>query len=176
MLSGSEALRIAAATGLPLADFLALPFRDAPEADFRIILGEKEPSSWRYHRLQLRREPTPSESHAQRCLFLQGEPGAIRCGIYPFRPRACIAFPYQEQGEAVRRSRLARVWCPPGAWVKDEVDVPAHRLLRREQASDRAHYDAVIDRWNDAAKTTELPPTTERFWLHLAAHYPPTVF
>jgi Fe-S-cluster containining protein len=132
---------------------LSLPFRDAPEADFRIILGEKEPSSWRYHRLQLRREPTPSESHAQRCLFLQGEPGAIRCGIYPFRPRACIAFPYQEQGEAVRRSRLARVWCPPGAWVKDEVDVPAHRLLRREQASDRAHYDAVIDRWNDAAKT-----------------------
>ena len=24
--------------------------------------------------------------------------------------------------------------------------------------------------------TTGLPPTTERFWLHLAAHYPPTVF
>lgn len=148
MLSGQEALRIAQTHQLELADFLDLLGRDAPESDFRIGLRGPADASRRYCRVQLRRTATPLADHAQRCMFLSELSGSVMCSIYQVRPRACEAFPYLEDGQTVKLSRLARAFCPPSAWLGVPVDVVGHHVLRRQQEFERAVYDAVIDAWN----------------------------
>ena len=148
LLSGREALRIAAALALPIADFTQFPFSEQERGEFRIVLYDAASQQRRYHRMELRQTPTPGESHAKRCFFLSEQDGAVRCGCYPVRPRSCIAFPYQEHAGGVRLSRFEKAWCPKDEWKKVAVDVPAHRLLRREIEADREVYRAVIDTWN----------------------------
>ena len=171
MLSGQEALRIAQTHALALADFLELLGRDAPEADFRIGLRGPDDRSRRHCRLQLRRIATPSAAHAQRCTFLHEQSGRVLCGIYPVRPRACAAFPYQEAGPVVKLSRLARALCPPSSWAGLPIDTVGHQLLRRQQECERAVYDAVIDVWNAMLPTVGPWPTEVSFFSYLTQSF-----
>ncbi|MFO0575512.1 MAG: YkgJ family cysteine cluster protein [Polyangia bacterium] len=156
--TGREVLRIAAATGLPLAACTELRGRERCEGEFRIVLAAPSPAGTerRYHRLELRRVPTPEADFMQRCIFLQTDGPAARCGIYPLRPGPCAAFPFERDGAGVRISRIVRIgraYCPPGAWqppaAGDETERVVQPLVRRD--ADRAVYDAVIDVWNARA-------------------------
>lgn len=170
LLSGREALRIADTLSLPLEDFVVLPSREQAEGEYRIVLRD-ETGQLSYHRMELRKRPSLDESFLVRCNFLITSADGARCGCYSVRPRACIAFPYLERGDDVVINRLARVYCPPGAWRDLPIDVPAHRLLRRTQESDRAIYSDIIATWNARVSDEESPFDTAMFLAHLRAAY-----
>lgn len=169
--SGREALRIAAALSLPLAEFIRFRAREQREGDFRIVLWDKDAQRRRYHRMELRRIATPEQSSAQRCYFLLTQEGAVRCACYADRPRACIAYPYQQSGDSVVLSRLSRGWCPKGAWDGLSIDVPAHHLLRREQEADRQSYHAIIDTWNECHAVGATQAGSADFLAYLERAY-----
>jgi Fe-S-cluster containining protein len=173
LLSGREALRIAAALGLPLDAFTDFPSRERAEGEYRIALRDAATGQRRYHRMELRQVATPEESHLRRCYFLITQSESVRCGCYDARPRACAAFPYLESGDSVVVSRLGRAYCPKGAWGDVVIDVPAHRLLRREQESDCADYDAVIDAWNSRVSVDDSHAGAPDFLAHLERAYAP---
>lgn len=147
VLSAQEAVAIAAAQQLPLAAFVALVPRSEPEGLFRILLPGPTPDTRVYCRMQLRRVPAQTEN--LRCVFLLEQTPPVRCGIYPQRPRACHLFPHLCDGDRPRLHKLAKVYCPPGAWDAEPIDVPRHRLLRQQQDAERARFDQAIDEWND---------------------------
>jgi Fe-S-cluster containining protein len=173
LLTGREALRIASALALPLAAFTELRPRERSEGGFRILLAGPEPGSRRYHRLELRRVPTPEQAHMQRCVFLTNagtEESEARCGIYPLRPGPCRAFPFQREGAVLRLSRISRAYCPPGAWRLSDADgeLPQQLLLRE---LDQEIYDALIDFWNERIPAEAVPPDAARYFEFLEASY-----
>lgn len=173
--TGREVLRIAAALGVPPAAFTELRGRERCEGEFRILLAAPAPGETerRYHRLELRRVPTPEASSMHRCIFLQTDGTAARCGIYPVRPGPCAAFPFQRDGAIVRIGRIARAYCPPGAWhapaAGGEMDRVLQPLLRRD--ADRAVYGALIDLWNARADAAAVLPDGARFFEFLHDAY-----
>lgn len=188
--TGREALRIAAALGLPLEAFTELRSRERCEGEFRIVLAAPAPreTERRYHRLELRRVPTPEAGSTHRCIFLQTDGlqtsglqtgglqtdgPAARCGIYPLRPGPCAAFPFQRDGAVVRIGRIARAYCPPGAWPPLAAGEDADRVLQplRRRDADRAVYDALIDLWNARADAAAVLPDGARFFAFLHDAY-----
>lgn len=171
LLSGREALRIAQALALPLAAFVDLPSREHAEGEFRIVLRDAMTGQLRHHRMELRQHATPGESFTRRCHFLSTHNDTVRCGCYAVRPRACAAFPYLESADDVVLSRLSRAYCPTGAWKSVAIDVPAHRLLRRDQEADRAIHDKVIDVWNARVPVEDRPFDAGMFFDYLRDAY-----
>ena len=176
--SGREALRIAAATGLPLEAFTELRGRERCEGEFRIVLAASAAAGTerRYHRLELRRVPTPEADFMQRCIFLQTDGPAARCGIYPLRPGPCAAFPFERDGAVVRISRIVRIgraYCPPGAWQPPAAGHETDRLLQplTRCEADRAVYDALIVVWNARADEATALPDGARFFRFLHEAY-----
>jgi Fe-S-cluster containining protein len=164
-LNGHDVRRIAAATGLPPADFVvfgqeatATPAGlrlDATKTTFNLVL-----------------EKRPDADGRQACVFLHvGPSGAGRCRVYEARPAACRAFPARLVGDAV--TFRENIVCPQDSWVSPEPHPEAWRKVLLRSRMEWGVYAVVVARWNDRAAATPRGEmrTPEEFYDFLCARY-----
>jgi Fe-S-cluster containining protein len=84
---------------------------------------------------------------ADACLFWIELPGGTgRCGIYPFRPQVCQAYPASlREGRVVRRED---VLCPKPAWRDGTLGRPEWARTLRSLEVEHDVYRLVVRLWN----------------------------
>jgi Fe-S-cluster containining protein len=105
-------------------------------------------SSDRAYCLALRMRELPDGS--RRCIFALDLPdNQVRCGIYPFRPIACRAYPLAFVGEEV----MVKPWafCPEGAWDKSQPDLNYWREELGRHDMEFSIYACIVGSWNKMA-------------------------
>ena len=139
-LCGYDVWAIAASLDLKPADFAAFAeLDDENPYNFRLD------SSDRAYCLALRMRELTDDSG--RCIFAIDLPNdQIRCGIYPFRPIACRAYPLAFIGEEV----MVKPWalCPEGAWDKSQPDLNYWREELGRHDMEFSTYSCIVERWN----------------------------
>ena len=84
---------------------------------------------------------------SRRCIFALDLPNSVvRCGIYPFRPIACRAYPLAFDGEEV----FVKPWalCPDGAWDIGQLDLSHWREELERHDMEFSIYAFLIAIWN----------------------------
>jgi Fe-S-cluster containining protein len=108
------------------------------------------------------------------CLFLRvnEQTGEGRCGIYPFRPRACRRFPAYRRKDGTIAAREV-VACPDGAWDGHPMDRLSWRVALAREERDMELYAVVVAEWNARVEADrEKPPrTVEQYLDHLSDAY-----
>ncbi len=84
---------------------------------------------------------------SRRCLFALDLPNdKIRCGIYPFRPIGCQAYPFAFAGEEVGVKPWAL--CAEGAWNRGKVDIAYWERELGRHDMEFSIYAFIIATWN----------------------------
>jgi Fe-S-cluster containining protein len=142
-LCGYDIWAIAANLHLKPTDFVAFAeLNDENPYNFNLD------SSDRAYCLALRMRELPDGS--RRCIFnLELPNDQIRCGIYPFRPIACRAYPLAFFGEEV----MVKPWalCPEGAWDKRQPDLNYWREELGRHDMEFSIYACIVGNWNKMA-------------------------
>jgi Fe-S-cluster containining protein len=142
-LCGCDVWAIAANLRLKVTDFVAFAaLNDENHYNFRLD------SSDRTYCLALRMRELPDGSH--RCLFALDLPAnQVRCGIYPFRPIACRAYPLAFVGEKV----MVKPWamCPEDAWDASQLDLVYWREELGRHDMEFSIYACMVGSWNRMA-------------------------
>jgi len=142
-LCGYDVWAIAANLHLKHTDFLSFAeLNDENPYNFRLD------SSDRAYCLALRMRELPDGS--RRCIFALNLPdNHLRCGIYPFRPIACRAYPFAFIGEEV----MVKPWalCPEDAWDASQPDFPYWREELGRHDMEFSIYAYIVGSWNKIA-------------------------
>jgi Fe-S-cluster containining protein len=87
---------------------------------------------------------------SRRCIFSIDLPGQLRCGIYPFRPIGCHAYPIAFLGEEV----MVKPWalCPEGNWTHNRLDKAFWREELGRHDMEFSIYAFMLAAWNMAAQ------------------------
>src|SRR5512133_2168847 len=140
-VTGDDVWRISAGLGLEPHAFLTYAAQAVRTAT-GFVLRRDGPS----HELLLAH--ARSADRRPPCPFLRGGDGAPpRCGVYPFRPRACRRFPAVrlEAGYGVRDGLV----CPPGAWAGHDMARLSWRVALGREDRELETYAAVVAVWNE---------------------------
>jgi len=84
---------------------------------------------------------------SRRCLFaLDLRNNQVRCGIYPFRPIACRAYPFAFVGEEV----MVKPWalCPEEVWDTKQLDLAQWRAELGRHDMEFSIYAFIVGSWN----------------------------
>lgn len=142
-LCGYDVWAIAANLHLKHTDFLSFAeLNDENPYNFRLD------SSDRAYCLALRMRELPDGS--RRCIFTLDLPNnQARCGIYPFRPIACRAYPLAFVGEEV----MIKPWalCPEGVWDVKQLDLVQWREELGRHDMEFSIYACIVGSWNKMA-------------------------
>ena len=142
-LCGYDVLVIADNLHLKPTDFVVFAkLNDENPYNFKVDGSE------RAYCLALNMKEVPDGS--RRCIFSLDLPNdQIRCGIYPFRPVACRAYPLAFAGQEV----LVKPWalCPEGAWDTNQLDFPYWREELGRHDMEFAIYACIVGSWNKTA-------------------------
>lgn len=164
-LSGDDAWRLATGTGLSLEDFISCARQPDPSR-IGFALEPGGPA----HDLLLARADVPGAQPA--CLFLEPrEGGPPRCGVYPFRPRACRRFPASRLGGGY--GVRAGLVCPPGAWAGHDMGRLSWRVAMSREEREWETYGAVVAAWGDrlGRGCGRAPPNVLHFLDYLEEAY-----
>jgi Fe-S-cluster containining protein len=142
-LCGCDVWAIASKLNLRPTDFVAFAkLDDENPYNFRLD------SSDRAYCLALRMRELSDGS--RRCLFALDLPNnQVRCGIYPFRPIACRAYPLALVGEEV----MVKPWalCPEDVWDASQLDLAYWREELGRHDMEFSIYACIVGSWNKIA-------------------------
>jgi Fe-S-cluster containining protein len=142
-LCGYDVWAIAANLHLKPADFVAFAeLNDENPYNFRLDSSEKA------YCLALYMKELPDGS--RRCLFALDLPNQqVRCGIYPFRPIACRAYPVAFVGEEV----MVKPWalCPEETWDLSQLDLAYWQEELGRHDMEFSIYACIVGSWNKMA-------------------------
>jgi Fe-S-cluster containining protein len=142
-LCGYDVWAIAANLHLEVTDFVAFAkLNDENPYNFRLD------GSDRAYCLALRMRELSNGS--RRCIFALDLPNnQVRCGIYPFRPIACRAYPLAFIGEEV----MVKPWalCPEGGWNASQLDLVSWREELGRHDMEFSIYACIVGSWNKMA-------------------------
>jgi Fe-S-cluster containining protein len=142
-LCGYDVWAIAVNLHLKHTDFLSFAeLNDENPYNFRLD------SSDRAYCLALRMRELPDGS--RHCIFSLDLPNnQVRCGIYPFRPIACRAYPFAFVGKEV----MVKPWalCPEGDWEIKQLDLIHWREELGRHDMEFSIYAYIIRSWNKIA-------------------------
>jgi Fe-S-cluster containining protein len=133
-------------------------------------LGQESPynfrldSSERAYCLALYMKELPDGT--RRCIFALDLPNhQVRCGIYPFRPIGCRAYPFAFAGEEV----VVKPWalCPEKTWDLSQLDLAYWQEELGRHDMEFFIYAFVVGTWNrEMTKQPELERLSFRPLLH----------
>jgi Fe-S-cluster containining protein len=142
-LCGCDVWAIAANLHLKPTDFVAFAkLDDENPYNFRVD------SSDRAYCVALRMRELPNGDH--RCVFALDLPdNQVRCGVYPFRPIACRAYPLAFFGEEV----MVKPWalCPEGVWDVKQLDLAQWQEELGRHDMEFSIYACIVGSWNKMA-------------------------
>jgi Fe-S-cluster containining protein len=142
-LCGYDVWTIATNLHIRPTDFLAFAeLSEESPYDFRLDSSEKA------YCLALYMKKLPDGD--RRCIFSLDLPNhQLRCGIYPFRPIACRAYPLAFLGEEV----VVKPWamCPEASWELSQLDIAYWQEELARHDMEFSIYALAVGSWNKEA-------------------------
>ena len=160
-LTGEDALRLAAGSGIPVHRLVACAPQPEPTPG-GFLLEPGGPT----HELVLAAQACHPMAP---CRFLRHVDGIGRCGAYAFRPRACRRFPAVRTARGVEaRDGIA---CPAGAWSAERMRGLSWRVALAREEREAALYAEVVADWNARVIAGGAPSPVHAWLDHLAETY-----